>query len=102
MADDQAVLVYLRGNGLPNSVYKEYDLSALEDQLIEAIQSNTLGEFDGNEFGPEETILYMYGPDADKLFAGVESVLRSYPFCKNARVTIRRGPPGSPQREIVP
>jgi hypothetical protein len=48
---------------------------------------------------PEMILAY---PDfiAGKI-AGVESVLRSYPLCTNARVIIRRGPPGSPEREIV-
>ncbi|HWA25112.1 MAG TPA: hypothetical protein VG734_05505 [Lacunisphaera sp.] len=96
----QAVVVHLRGSNLPPDAYEKYDVSTLEEQLQIAIQSKRLGEYDGNEFGPEETVLYMYGPDAEKLFAGVEAVLRAYPLCKEGVAVIRCGPPGSPQREV--
>ncbi len=99
-AVEQAVLVYLRGCGLPERVYEECDLATLEDKLIEVIERAELGEFDGNEVGVGGATLFMYGADAEKLFAGVEAVLRSYPLCRGARVVIRYGGPGSQQREV--
>jgi hypothetical protein len=96
----QAVLVHLDGIGLPDAVYEEYDLATLEDQLTERIQYDGLGECDGHESGPEETTLFLYGADAERLFERVEATLRSYPLCRGARVTIRLGPPGAPEREI--
>lgn len=42
----------------------------------------------------------MYGPDSEKLFKAVEPVLRAYPLCKGARVVIRRGGPGAPERQV--
>jgi hypothetical protein len=98
--NEQAVLIYLDGSGLPDDVYASCDLSTLEDQLIEAINTHGAGEFDGNEIGEKETTLFAYGPDASELFAAMEPVLTTYPLCKNARVVIRQGAPGSPQREI--
>ena len=50
---------------------------ALEDELIEAIKEAGVGEFDGNEFGGGEAVLYSYGPDADALFAVMEPHLRA-------------------------
>ena len=97
---EQAVLVYLDGKNLPVEVYRDCDLATIEDRLREAIEKDGLGEFDGNEIGETETTLYMYGPDAERLFAGIELTLRAYPLCKNARVVIRRGGPGGEQREI--
>ena len=99
-APEQAVIVRLPGSGLPDEVYEQYDLSTLEDQLVEVIEAKKLGSFDGNEFGPTETVLWMYGPDAEKLFAGIEEVLRSYPLCKNGVAVIRCGPPGSTERAV--
>ena len=96
----QAVLVFLDGQGLPDDVYRDNDLATLEDHLLEAIQAGALGEFDGNEIGPAETTLYLYGPDAERLFSGIESTLRGHPLCQNARVVIRYGGPGAEQREI--
>ena len=97
---EQAVLVYLNGTDLPDQVYDEYDLATLEDKLIEVIEREKLGEYDGNEFGPTETILFMYGPDAERLFSGIESILRAYPLCQQARVEIRPGAPGAAAREV--
>ncbi|MGA2068876.1 MAG: hypothetical protein ABSG86_28175 [Thermoguttaceae bacterium] len=96
----EAVLVYLDGAGLPDHVYEECDTSTIEDRLIDAVARDGLGEFDGNEVGPTETTLFLYGPDAEKLFAGIEVTLRGYPLCQGARVVIRHGGPGSPQREV--
>ena len=97
---EQAVIIHLRGSGLPDEFYEKCDVSTLEDQLREAMARKSLGEYDGNEFGPDETVLYMYGPDAEHLFAGIESVLRAYPLCKEGVAVIRRGPPGAPEREV--
>ncbi|HTQ39229.1 MAG TPA: hypothetical protein VMJ32_09375 [Pirellulales bacterium] len=97
---EQAVLVYLDGVGLPNHIYQECELATIEDRLMATIEDSNLGEFDGNEIGPKETVLYMYGPDAEKLFAGIELTLRNYPLCQGARIIIRHGGPGANQREI--
>ena len=99
--NEQAVLVYLDGKSLPKAVYENYDLATLEDQLIDAIESQSLGEFDGNEIGPGESILYMYAPNAEALFTGIEPILRAYPLCQNARVVVRYGGPRSQVREIT-
>jgi hypothetical protein len=96
----QAVLVHLDGTGLPDHIYHEYDLATIEDRLIEVLERERLGEFDGNEVGQGQATLFMYGPDAERLFNGVEETLRGYPLCQGARVEIRRGGPGAQQREL--
>jgi hypothetical protein len=98
--EEHAVLVYLDGIGLPDNVYQECDTSTLEDMISPILESKGLGEFDGTETGPKETTLFLYGSDADRLFAGVEPVLRSYPLCKGACVILRYGGPGAPQNEL--
>jgi hypothetical protein len=99
-APPQAVLVHLDGVGLPDHIYQVCDLATIDEMLTEVLERDGLGEFDGNETGPTETTLFMYGPDAEKLFAGIEGTLRAYPLCGGARVVIRRGGPGAAQREI--
>src|ERR1700730_1390420 len=96
----QAVLIYLDGVSLPDAIYEQYDLATLEDELIAAIEKEHLGEFDGNEMGPAQTALYPYGPDANRLFKGIEPLLLATPLCQNARVVIRRGGPGAPSTEV--
>lgn len=77
-----------------------HDLGTLETLLTEVIEREGLGEYDGNQIGEGGAVLYMYGSSAENLFHGVEATLRSSPLCKNARIQLRAGPPGTPHREI--
>jgi hypothetical protein len=97
----QAVLVYLDGLRLPAQIYAQYDVETIEDRLIEVIRRNHLGEFGGNKVRDQTRILLMHGPDAERLYAGIEQTLRNYPLCQRARVVIRKGGPGSAQREVL-
>lgn len=45
--------------------------------------------------------LFMYGPNGEELFRGVEGILRASALCKAARVQVRPGPLGAPHREIL-
>jgi len=98
---EEAVVITLDGQGLDDVVYQTCDLSTLEDLLIEQIEPNGVGDLDGHETGPTETTIYLYGPNAEELFSKVLPVLASYPLCQNGRAVVRRGGPGSSQREIV-
>ena len=95
-----AVLVYLDGTGLPPEIYEQHDLYTLADQLRAVIDAPKLGEYDGNEIRETGVVLFMYGADCEHLFAGIEGTLRAYPLCRNARVLLRPGPPGTPSREV--
>ena len=97
---EQAVLVLLEETGSPEKVYKQDDLAKVADKLKAVVERKGLGQLGGNEFGPTETTLFMYGPDAEQLFAGIEPILRACPQCQGARVVIRRGGPGAEQREV--
>jgi hypothetical protein len=97
---EQAVLVYLDGRTLPPEVYEEYDVGGLEDQLRPLLEQTGAGDYDGDEFGPGEVTLFMYGPDAEALFRVIEPVLLAHPLCQNARVIIRPGGPRTRGREI--
>jgi tetratricopeptide (TPR) repeat protein len=94
-----AVLIELDGLHLPEAVYKEYDLGTLENLLEEALESVDEGELDGHESGPETTTVFLYGDDAEALFLAVEQVLRDYPLCQGAQVTIRQD--GRERRAVV-
>ena len=52
-------------------------LFEVEDQLVEAIEGAGVGEYDGNEVGGGEFVMYIYGPDADALFSAAEPILRT-------------------------
>lgn len=74
---EQAVIVHLRLSdrrvGTPQEREAMYEL---EEQLEQAIKKASAGEFDGDEFGEGECVLFMYGPDADDLYQVIEPVLK--------------------------
>jgi hypothetical protein len=72
------------------------------DLEVEIIAAN-VGELDGNEVATDgsDGMLFMYGPDADRLFETVKPVLEACSFMKDARVTLRYGSPGAEQRVFV-
>ena len=78
-------------------------LREVEDRLDTAIKSASVGEYDGDEIATNlsDGFLYMYGPDADGLFAVVRRVLESAPFMWGAVVRVRYGPPGSRETKVT-
>src|SRR6516225_2769122 len=56
-----------------------HQLTARLDALI---REHRAGEFDGDEFGNGEGTLFMYGPDADRLFETVLPALKDWEALK--------------------
>jgi hypothetical protein len=84
--------------------YGSTDLSrlfTLEDQLEHAITQAGTGELDGHEIAVDgsDGYLYMYGPDADRLFETIKPILKSTSFMLGAEVTKRYGPPNAESKE---
>lgn len=80
VSTDQAVIVHFSLSGDEHGTVEEREsIFALEDRLSAIIEAQGLGEHDGNEFGGGEATIYCYGPDAGKLFAAIESEVRSFP-----------------------
>ena len=71
----------------------------LEDKLIDAIERHAAGEYDGNEVGGGQVVLYMYGPDADALYGAVAPLLRDSAVAADGVVIRRYGPPHEGVRE---
>ena len=92
--EEEAVLIRLEG--------EDFDIMLqISDKLTEVIERTKVGMFDGNEIGGDETVLFMYGPDAELLFKHIEPILRDDEFCRGAKAIIRWGGPGAPQREVT-
>ncbi len=88
--EDQAVIVHFEY--VADSINPLFDL---EEQLVAAIAEAGVGEFDGNEIAVDlsDGSLYMYGSDADALFAVVQPLLVRAGLFRNVRATLRYGPP---------
>lgn len=89
---EQAVIVFI------TSIPADSGLDEIEDPIMDAIERADVGEFDGNEIGPDGAELYMYGPDADALWAAVRPVLEKAPIGPGSYATLRYGEPGA--REV--
>ncbi len=76
-------------------------LFELEDKLETAISEAEAGEYDGNDVATDgsDGYLYMYGPDADRLFEVVKPILERTPFMQGAIVKKRYGPAEEVVRE---
>ena len=70
-------------------------LFEVEKELENAIEAAGVGELDGNEIAGDlsDGTLFMYGPDAEALFAAVRPILAQARCLRKARVTLRFGPP---------
>ena len=89
-APEHAVIVHFRYGH--TNLQPIFDL---EDALEAAITAAGVVEFDGNDIAQDgsDGHLYMYGPDADRLFAAVKPILASVDFMQGATVRLRYGPP---------
>ncbi|HEX3948553.1 MAG TPA: hypothetical protein VHW95_01740 [Steroidobacteraceae bacterium] len=87
-APEQAVSVHFNYG---NADWKPF--FAFEKTLEDAIGKSGVGAYDGNELAVDgsDGSLYMYGPDADKLFKVAKPILLSTTLLRNITVTLRYG-----------
>lgn len=104
---EQAVIVEFVEYGTRFFKAESNDLTPLfdfEDELEAAVDAAGTGELDGHDIAVDGShgLVYLYGPDADALFASVSSVLEQSPVAKGGKATLRYGEPGDPNaREVV-
>ena len=74
---EHAVLIHLKlQHGEFGSTEEREAIHELEDELSDAIEDAGVGKFDRDDFGKGESILYMHGPDADRLFDVIQPLLK--------------------------
>ncbi|WP_108660841.1 hypothetical protein [Acuticoccus kandeliae] len=89
---DQAVIARIPLVEDPFGSDREREIiSDLADSLATAINTYGVGEFDGEEFGGGTCVLFMYGPDADRLFGVVEPILKACPLARGGFAVKRYG-----------
>jgi len=93
----QCLAIYLDGTSLPDEVYANLDFEAVVAAIGAAAGGNS---YRGPWQGPQETGVFLFGPDAEAMFARVEPVIRRLPIGQNARVVIRHGKQSLTPREI--
>ncbi len=96
-AMEHAVIVHLElSDDRFGSPEERESISKLEDRLAAAIDGAGAGEFDGDEYGQGECVLYMYGPDADRLFAVLEPVIKESRAARGGYAIVRYGEASDP------
>jgi hypothetical protein len=99
---EHAVTVHLRLTGGPFGSPEEDDaVAALGDELERAVEAASAGEFDGEEVGEHKCVLFMYGPDADRLFTAIEPVLKDTPLAAGGYAIKRHGEAADPDAAEV-
>jgi hypothetical protein len=97
-SSEHAVLIHLKTSDI------EFDqVAETENELIKAVQEEGLGEVEGHELAVDgsEVVYYVYGPDADALFAAVEPVIRRFPAREGSYVIRRYGDVDDPDAREV-
>lgn len=89
---DHCVKIYIPlSDKLSGTAEERERIYQLEDEISDVVDSEHLGEFDGNEFGEGVCTLYLYGRNADALFSGIEPVLKKSALCADATIYKRYG-----------
>ena len=98
----QSVVIHLK---LSNSKFGTKEeiaaMGALETQLQKIVADAKVGKLDGNEIGQGEYEIFIYGPDADKLFDVVKPTLNKSPLTNGATVVKQHGGEGAPEDKVV-
>jgi hypothetical protein len=95
----EGLAIYLDGIGLSDEVYETCSADGLA-WLIHGTLTKMGGEIRGSWVGPNETAIYLYGPNAEEMFTVLEPILTAYPLCRNARIVIRHGNPALHPRTV--
>jgi hypothetical protein len=93
---EQAVIIHLKlADGNFGDPQEREAIIALGDKLNQIIKKKRVGEYDGHEFGEGFATLYMYGPDATKLFDAIIETVKEHPSRSGSHIIKRFGSPGA-------
>jgi hypothetical protein len=70
---------------------EQIDIMELEDRLADAVESQGVGDFDGNEFGGGVGKIFFYGPSANGLLELIRPILQETTIPAGSYILARRG-----------
>jgi len=98
---EQDLLVVLKlSNRMMGTAQERMEIEAFADQLEAAVTEAGVGEYDGDELGGGECILFFCGQDIDRLQVVLQPFLKRSPLCRGGHL-VRMVPDedGVPQRK---
>jgi hypothetical protein len=99
-SQEQALLLRLR---LPESQVGDETptIIALEESIESALRQHRTGEFDGHDLRDGVWTLYLYGPDANRIFESVEEVVRRARLDPSSHAIMRFGGRGAREERVL-
>jgi len=96
---EQALLLRLR---LPRSQAGDETptIVALEESIEDALREQRAGEFEGHDLRDGVWTLYLYGPDARRIFESVADVVRGARLDPSSHAILRFGERGAREERI--
>jgi hypothetical protein len=96
---EQALLLRLR---LPESQIGDETptIVALEEAIESALREHRAGEFEGHDLRDGVWNLYLYGPDAERIFESVAEVVRGARLDSSSHAILRFGGRGAREERI--
>ena len=96
---EQALLLRLR---LPESQAGDETptIVALEEAIEGALREHRAGEFDGHDLRDGVWTLYLYGPDANRIFESVAEVVRGVRLDSSSHAIMRFGERGAREERV--
>lgn len=103
-SDERDLLVVLRlSNRQMGTNEERAEIAMLADQLADAVETAGVGEYDGDEFGGGECILFFCGPDEMALLGFLRPLLQRSPYGRGAHfVRLIEVNDGEMQQEKIP
>lgn len=98
-SQEQALLLHLR---LPESQAGDETptIVALEEGIESALREHRCGELEGHDLRDGVWTLYLYGPDAERIFRSVEGVLRGARLDRSSHAVLRFGERGAREERV--
>ncbi|MFN0133968.1 MAG: hypothetical protein ACKVW3_15740 [Phycisphaerales bacterium] len=99
--EQHAVLLYLKtaGEMPPQEEMNRYH--RLQDEIAKAVNAKGVGELDGDEWGDGRCTVYLYGPNAERLWDAIAPVIEKHPLPHGSVAIKRFGGPGCAKAEQI-
>ena len=103
-AEERDLLVVLRlSNRQMGSAAERAEISLMADEFSRAVEAASVGEYDGDEYGGGECILFFCGPDEDALLGLLRPLLQRSAYARGAHfVRLVKSEDGEMKREKIP
>lgn len=102
---EQSLQIHLKlASGYFGDSEERDEIDVLKHMLEDALEDDETGMLDGWDYGMNECTIYMYGPDADALWATAKPIIDSYRhIIAGGKALLRLGPPERGTKEkIIP